>query len=108
MHNLSARMNHTAYNALRSVPSRTPVQVISVLRDALHFVTPSDPRLEEPDLRQKGRAGARTCEQAVMDALSKALPGSDTACDAAVKAVAALRGKLSPHRRMTMCLLGVP
>ncbi|KAL4858754.1 Fanconi anemia group D2 protein [Chlorella vulgaris] len=81
-------------------------QVVSMLRESLHFVSSSDPRLAMPDRKQKGRvlSGSEDPEQRLVEGMKQAMQLNPAAGDAFLKEI---KGTTEPqqHRILDLWLL---
>ena len=81
-------------------------QVVSTLRESLHFVSSSDPRLAVPDRKQKGKvlSGRESLEGRLLEGLRQALQLNPAAADAVAQE---LRAQKEPaqHRTVDLWLL---
>jgi hypothetical protein len=70
------------------------LQVVSGLRDQLHFASPADPRLTVPDRKQKGQllVGRDNPELRLLEAVKQAVQLNTSAGDAFLKEVQTAKG----------------
>lgn len=90
-----------------AAPGAELKQVVVMLRESLHFVSSSDPRLAVPDRKGKGAVlgdGQAHPESQLLEAVKQAMQLSPTAGDAVMKEIKGLTDPAS-HRTLDLWLL---